>query len=696
MAEKKKTTKEPEEKKEPKREAKIDWLKLDGKPKSEEEFAGWMKDQVTKHPVVKAHHGKWEELIAWENGNQFSLWNQNKRLVMPVDLKIRKKQVIINLMKPLNETIEGKLNFYHHVVGIPNSGDSRDIYGAEVATKLIDHNDYVVNHDDIMEEAKYDLLRPGTTCKKWWWDESMYGTIAPKKGKSVDTSKKAEESGEVNGRIVPIFNIRPDPTAKRPKDMRWLIEIKECTRNEILETFPKVTNTMLDEINETFSKQKDGMYIIEEERDSDSETFILRELWERPSRHYKNGRFIVTCANRLFHAGRNPNPKGKLGYFFYFFKKSPYSFWSKGPLHYIQDIQREFNRMISLISEHLEAWRPKMAVTKGGLNRARAMTIDSFDIVEVNTMGYKPTVRPMPEISGQVTLYRDFLIGSVDRVSNVHEVSYARLPQYASRAPASLYEMMLEQENVKLSPMVSRTNKTLVEEAVFRLELMDQHYGTPRLTKIIGKHRHATIQYYQNTDLNKNFDVRLEIGVSINQSATVQQRIMLELWREGILEGRDKFKILNMINFGTAEHEFRSDLQDSERAMRENQAFLDGKEDKLPIYQNYFEGQMLPLPIYKHDDHETHLDYHTTLMKSDQYNEMKEETKMNLNLHIEFHHVLFSMAMMAQTGQPPGGGPPGLPTPANPPTAPGKPGPLEQPFEQPQQSQVSEPGAGPV
>ena len=708
MAEKKKETKEIEEKKDQKvqpkekKEPKIDWLKLDGVPKSPEEFSGWMRDRVVKHPVVKAHHGKWEELIAWENGNQFSLWNTSKKEVLPVKLVTRKKQVIINLMKPLNETIEGKLNFYHHVVGIPNSGESIDIYGAEVATKLIDHNDYVINHEDIMEEAKYDLLRPGTTCKKWWWDESMYGTIAPKKKGKIDTDNKAEESGEVNCKVVPIFNVRPDPTAKRPKDMRWLIEIKECTRQEILDKFGKkenkyrVTNEILDEIKETYRTQRDTMYRIPDEQDDDSEAFILRELWERPSQYYENGRFIVTCANKVFHAGRNPNPKGKLGYFFYFFKKTPYSFWSKGPLHYIQDIQREFNRMISLISEHLEAWRPKMAVTKGGLSRARAMTIESFEIVEVNTMGEKPTPINMPEISGQVTLYRDFLIGSVDRVSNVHEVSYARLPQYASRAPASLYEMMLEQENVKLSPMVTRTNKTLVEEAVFRLELMDQHYDMPRLTKIIGSHRHATIQYYKNTDLNKNFDVRLEIGVSINQSATVQQRIMLELWREGILEGRDRMKILNMINFGTAEHEFRSDLQDSERAMRENQAYLDGKEDKLPIYQNYFEGQMIPLPIYKHDDHEVHMDYHTTLMKSDQFNEMSKETQMNLNLHIEFHHVLYSMALAAQAGQPPGGGPPGLGTPANQPTVPGKPGPLEEPFEQPTQGQISEPGAGPV
>ena len=129
----------------------------------------------------------------------------------------------------------------------------------------------------------------------------MVATSAPKKKGKIDTDNKAEESGEVNCKVVPIFNVRPDPTAKRPKDMRWLIEIKECTRQEILDKFGKkenkyrVTNEILDEIKETYRTQRDTMYRIPDEQDDDSEAFILRELWERPSQYYEKGRFIVTC-----------------------------------------------------------------------------------------------------------------------------------------------------------------------------------------------------------------------------------------------------------------------------------------------------------------------------------------------------------------------------------------------------------------
>ena len=110
----KKTEEKPKDKPKEKAEEKLPrehWLSMEGQSMSEEELCEWMARQVTKHPVVKSQHGKWMELIEWELGNQFTMWDEGKRQVLPVDLNVRKKRVVINLMKPLIETIEGKLNF---------------------------------------------------------------------------------------------------------------------------------------------------------------------------------------------------------------------------------------------------------------------------------------------------------------------------------------------------------------------------------------------------------------------------------------------------------------------------------------------------------------------------------------------------------------------------------------------------------
>jgi hypothetical protein len=248
-----------------------------------------------------------------------------------------------------------------------------------------------------------------------------------------------------------------------------------------------------------------------------------------------------------------------------------------------------------------------------------------------------------PELSPQLTMYRDFLIGSIDRVSNVHEVSYARLPQYATRAPASLYSMMLEQESVKLDPMVKRANRTLVEECRFRLELMSKYYTKKRVIKIFGVNRAAAVAYYEAADLSSNFDVKLSVGISINQSKTIEQKMLLELWDRGVFRQQDSQKLLKLLNLGTLEQEIRADIADSERAQRENQMFIDDR------YQ-FIEGQSRGVWVYVHDDHSLHLDSHTALQKSEEAEQWDDDRVNALEKHIMLHWKYFMILRQMQAG----------------------------------------------
>lgn len=632
---------------ETKKAEKVDFFK----DKSKNEFASWIDKQVSEHPVVKAHHGHWKELIEWEDGNQFGIWDDTARAVVPVKFEVREKRIVINLMKPLNETLEGKIDFNHKIVGTPNSGEMKDIRGAQVSTKLIDYNDAINDVEELYEDAKYDLLRPGISCIKWYWDKAHYATLQ----KSDQPNGVRGATGEVIGEIVSIFNIRPDPTAKTRKKCQWIVEVKEVTKEELKRVYKvkddwfedkavsKKTKKAGTETKAALINKYKGMHEELSEKDKDAETYIVKEFWDRPSSLYPDGRFIVTSEGDVLDARKNPSPDGDLPYFFFVYKKKGNSFWPRGPLHYIQGIQREFNRMISIQSEHIESWRPKMSVGKGAVKRAGAFTVDSFEMVEVDYSRGEPKAIHMPELSPQVTLYRDFLEGAVASVSNVHEVSYARLPQYASRAPASLYSMMLEQENIKLTPMVKRINKTLREMAMFRLKLMDKHYTAKRMVKVVGQHKEATIEYFDRTDLSQNYDVRLEIGVSLHQSPTIQTQLLIQLWREGILTEQDRVKVLRTINLGTAEHEIRRDMADTERALRENQSFIDDTYEA--------KRQDRGVTVYWNDDHELHLDYHTNFIKSEEAQRWDDDKWRAFDIHIYEHFRWLSFVRKAMAGQ---------------------------------------------
>lgn len=579
--------------------------------------------QYTDHPVVKVFHPKWKELIEWENGDQFSEWSDKIGAMVPVQLKRRKKKVIINLMKPLAEAIEGKINFSAQFQGMPNSSELGDTEGAKVATKLLSHNDYINDVFSLNEDVKYWLIRTGNAFRKWTWDNSRFGWIKNPQGQIP-----IEEEGEVIGDVPSTFNIRPDPTAKTMEECRWFIEYEEVSEQLILENFPEVTKELLEEARITIPTVKyKGMYVKQQEIDKNEPTHIVAWHWERKSKLYPNGRLIISIPNIILWAKENP-ALGRIPFFKYGYKRFASSFWYYGPLYYVQDIQRDFNRFNSIISEHVEGWRAKMQVPQGSIVKEGAFTIDSFELLEVDTT--KGEVKPlnMPELSQQVINQRDFLLGAKDIVSNVHEVSYSQLPTNANRAPASLYAQMIEQENLKIDPMIRQINRTLKDETQFRLEMMGKYYTKKRLVRVVGANEHTSVDYFSGADLKGNYDVKLVIGVNIHQSKTIQQKMMLDLKTAGAPIEWDT--IFKLIWEGDVSQEIRSSFADRERASRENQAFLNGTYDK--------KFSASGVQILFHDDHMVHLDSHSRMSKTEEAQQWDDATWKAFNKHL-FKHL---------------------------------------------------------
>jgi hypothetical protein len=225
--------------------------------------------------------------------------------------------------------------------------------------------------------------------------------------------------------------------------------------------------------------------------------------------------------------------------------------------------------------------------------------------------------------------------------------------------------MMLEQENLKIDPMIKRINKSLVEEGRFRLRLMEKYYKQERLVKIVGKSNEASISYFKGADLKGNTDVKLNVGVSIHQSKVVQQRLLLELKQQGA--PIDWNKIFKLIGEGDIEQELRGDIADETRAQRENQAFIHDQYDKK-------EGKG-GVELYIHDNHELHMDYHTNLRKTEEAQGWDKAKLEALDKHIAEHFQIIMALKQAQmqTGQvnqpgisAPGGTPAGAQAPASP------------------------------
>ncbi len=633
------------------------------KREDEEEFIKFIDHQVKEHPVVKEHHPSWKTLIHWvDGGEQFSEWDNGANKMIAVPLKKRRLKIVVNLMKPLIEAIEGKINFISSYVGVPNSSDIEDVQAAKIATGLLSNNDDHNKIEALNEDLKYDLIRTGNAFRKWTWEKGDFGYIKGKDG-------PVKQDGELVGSIPSIFNCRPDPTAKRREDMRYFTELAEVTEDSILENFD-IDKTRLKEATDEDSKYE-GMFEKESEKDKEESTYIIKYYWERSSKKYPNGRHMIVCGKLILWRGENP-ALGEIPYFHYGYKRFGNSLWHTGPPFHVQDLQRQYNRRCSIISEHIEGWKPKMLLPYGSIIKDGAFTADSYELIEYDQSKGEPRPMQIPELSQQVLADREFYAGAFNTVSNIHEVSYSQLPQYSSRAPASLYSMMLEQENLKIDPMIQRMNKVLLDEGKFRLRMIQHYYKQPRMVKVVGKANESSVQYFSGADLKDNLDIKLSIGVSLHQSKVVQQRLLLELKEKGA--PLDWNKIYKLLGEGDIEQELRGDIADETRAQRENQAFISGAWNKPREKGGVF--------MYVHDNHDLHLDQHTNLAKTEEAQSWPKEQWDGLQAHIAEH---FSLAMAlkqmaaqmgganAGAGQPPAPGPTPPQGPSGPTGVPGAP-----------------------
>lgn len=199
-----------------------------------------------------------------------------------------------------------------------------------------------------------------------------------------------------------------------------------------------------------------------------------------------------------------------------------------------------------------------------------------------------------------------------------------------------------------MTPMMKRFNRDIKDMGSFRLRLMEHYYDKDRLIKVVGEGEETAIEYFKGADLRGNYDVKLVIGVSLHQSKVIQQRLLLELKEAGA--PFDWNRIIKLLSMGDVGEELREDVADEARAERENQAFINDTHKK-----KYKDGG---IEIYLHDDHEKHLDVHTTLRKSTEAQRWDPKKLKELDEHIEEHWltVLKIQSVMQGLGLMPGGG----------------------------------------
>lgn len=577
-------------------------------------------DQWESHPFVKNYHGRWEEYIAWFEGDQYKIYNELSENLEDLKPMIeRETKNVYNRIMPLIRQMWGELRYPHEFYVIPNTTEGEDIRAAYVASQLIEFTNEQRKFNKKVNFSKLWALITGVCFWKEWWNKNLLAT-------TVGNGKKTTEvKGDVDYDYVCPFNCRPDPTSLNREDWKWFIEGKKVLKSAIEEEFELEPGTLPKRVSQQatwdshiFERKSIGIHSYE----APKEDYVIRkEHWLTPYGDYPKGRFLVMVDDWLLYDDVNPAPRGQIPYF-----TIPGIIPLLGEqafdsaVRIAQHPQRQLNRYASMIDEHIKNWKIKGMIPWGSMRPGDQESFEraGVDYVTFNSRFGQPYYQSPPPLPDTIVSWLTFMEREVETETSVREVSYARLPKYSSRASGVLFEGLKGQDEAVLYPAVEEIDSSLQDATSFRLELIQQHYDEKRLVKTVGRKRLHTIGFFEGAELRDNRDVRVVPGVDIMTSRKKKEDIVMALVEKGfITEPRKAFEVLGI---KTVEEFMEDEFIDERQADRQLQIMKDSDTYIAPE---------------EHDNHEIMYETFNNARKAEDFESLPKKIQENIKRRID-------------------------------------------------------------
>ena len=543
---------------------------LDGKELTDDEEEH-LKKRVSEfwddHPDVDNRFARWKKYIAWVSGYQLYDYNKYSKKLIEVPLK-RKTRIIFNRLRPFVRQLVAKLSSdIPSMSVIPKTTDDEDIEAARVGDKIVESISDKVGLNNILRSVKLWSVVTNRCYLRVFWNEDDYGVIGyedkdiedEETGEVIDTEiEEITEPGDVGLECVSPFNCRVDPLYWDRNKWRWFLFGEEVDALAIEEEYDLKENSLQEE-SQTLQNAYDlELYddheIVQGATSSDSDvvgrTVVFKEFWTPRI-------WVFLAGKEVLDYGINKHRE--IPFFDIEDRLIPISNYGKGFQYnesLIKDaipIQREYNRNISLISTAIGiAAKLKVLIPFGSLMSKKQWTNDYGTFIDYNPrMGGKPEQMRLDPLPAYVQQYKGELEREFETSLGVREASFGRLPERASHASGTLVNLLLEQDDILLNPLLSTINDALSKAWSLMLRIVRDNYGTPRIIRFVGEDGRDSVTKFMGADLKGNTDVKVISQSGLPRSRALRIEYIMKLREAGLLI--DDKNTLEMLEFAQAD-----------------------------------------------------------------------------------------------------------------------------------------------
>ena len=616
---------------------------VDGKKLGQEEEE-YLVDKLNscwdEHPDVTMRFPRWKKILAWVAGYQYYDYNTGSKTLKPVQIK-RKRKLVFNRMRSFARTMLAKLTQTTANLGvIPNTDEYDDLQAADVGDKVVEFLSDKLHFHTLRRAFTSWFILTNRAYLRVFWNSEDSGIVSRQPEPVMDDANQpvgerfttTTEPGDVGMEVLSPFNCRVDPLHFDRKKWRWFMYGEEVEADALEEEYGLEEGSLNEKSNvhdTMLSLDNSGDEDFQFSQSSDNEKITGRLVIKK---HFWTPKaYIISSCDKVLESRENTYEE--IPVFFYEDRLVPINHYEKGVVYNdgalkdLVPVQRAYNRHKSIVSqaEQRASQIRILGAFDGVSNKEHFLDDSGMVLIDCNmNAGPAPQQMRMDTMPPWVIQNGTELEREFEMVAGVHEASFGRLPNRASHASGALVNVLLEQDDQVLDPMIVDMDAVFSDAWSLALRMVQEKYTVGRLIKVCGKNSIEGAIRFRGSDLRGNTDVKVSSQTGLPRSRALRVDYIMKIFEAGLLT--DPKTVLELIELGEAKKVFSDALLHEKRAMREN-ALIEKDQNIDPASTVAW--------IYDLDDNLAHLKYHLRDRLSPKFDHYTPNQQQALDGHIK-------------------------------------------------------------
>lgn len=501
---------------------------------------------------------------------------------------------------------------------LPASTDESDLTGARAAQMISEFLWRELMMNRVVRRAEFWNLICGTSFVKDWYDKNAMDTTGVKGSIMAEpftpfhilVPDLQEEELENQPYVIHVMAKDPDWVAKNYKDKN----------GEPIKVSPDAGQSGGGILEQKFlsalgvQKAQTGKAMVS-----------VKEAWIKPNAKFKDGAVIIWANDKILFQKEG---------FLYKHKQYPFTklehiptgrFYGDSTIVDLMSLQKEYNRTRSQIMEAKNRMsKPQLLAVKGSVDPNRVTSEPGLIIFY--TPGFAaPTPLQLQNLPSYVVDEISRIQRDMDDVASQHEITKGSVPPGVTAATAISF--LQEQDDSKLAWTVSNLEESVERIGKHFLSHVSQFWDAERTVRVTGVNGQVEAFQFHKNSISGNIDFKIEAGSATPVSRAAKQAFIMELMKNGYIDGPTGLKYLDMSETGRMYEELQ---RDSRQVDRENLRLAEGEEAFGPN---------------TYDNHLEHIVGHEDYCKTEEYESKDDQIKTNFQAHITAHKQTMAREM---------------------------------------------------